>query len=90
MDNSREFINAVEIIVRTFLENEGLLKGNWRLGKVKDTISQGLLEVYVDGSTTFQQIPCDPDKSFNTGDEVFVVLVNGDSKNKFVLCKRNV
>jgi hypothetical protein len=81
---------TIKKIIYQILRKENLFQGEWHNGKVESVISAKLLSVYVDGSTTAQKIPCNPDVTFVIGDEIFVIHVNGDSKNKFALCRRGV
>jgi hypothetical protein len=88
-DNERsKFINIVQNIVRTELRNAGLMNGQWHLGTIDTVVSQSKVRVFVDGSSTSQQIPCNPDVEFKSGDKVFVLYINGDSKTKFVPFRR--
>lgn len=86
----QQFYDVVKKIVYQILIKEKLLQSEWHLGKVESVIDSKTLSVYVDGSTTPQTIPCNPDVTFNVGDEVFVLFVNNDSRNKFVPFKRGV
>jgi hypothetical protein len=86
----QQFYDAVRKIVYQILTKEKLLQSEWHLGTVESVIDSKTLSVYVDGSTTPQAIPCNPDVTFNVGDEVFVLFVNNDSRNKFVPFKRGV
>jgi hypothetical protein len=83
-----ELVSLITNIVYTVLNNEGVLRGPWRLGKVESVVSNNLLRVYIDDSETAQTVPCDPDKNFIAGDDVYVVYINGDPKDKFVTHKR--
>lgn len=84
------FIEVVQNIVRTELNNAGLYNGQWHLGTVDAVVSTSTLKVFVDGSIVSQQVPCNPDVTFSQGDKVFVLFVNGDSKNKFIPFKRGI
>ncbi|MFB5759116.1 hypothetical protein [Paenibacillus medicaginis] len=89
MANDKEFFyDAVKKIVQTEISNLGLLNGNWHLGEVVSIVNSFKLMVCVDGSTTPQEISYNPDVSFKAGDQVWVIFINGKSRDKFVLCKR--
>ena len=80
----------IKKIIHTEIANLGLLKGDYHLGKVQAVKANNILSVYVDGSSTPQDIPCNPDGNFSINDEVWVIFINGDSKNKFVISRRAV
>lgn len=89
--NQQEYIyKLLSEIVRTEIRNLGLLNGDWHLGKVDSVVSNKMLNVLIDGSSTPQPVPCNPDINFSPQDNVIVVYINGNSKDKFVLCKRAV
>lgn len=90
LNNQDRFIDMISKIVYTILDNENVLRGEWHNGKVDKVNSSTSLTVFVDGSKTSQIIPCNPSITFESGDEVFVHYVNGDSKNKFVPYKRGI
>ena len=90
IDQNEKFLKVIKDMVYTILVNENLLRGDWQNGKVKGVISKKMLTVSVNGSSETQNIPCNPDVPFAINDEVFVVNINGDSRNKFVLCRRGV
>jgi hypothetical protein len=85
-----ELIRIVESLVYGILNNNKLLTGQWQLGQVEEVISDKSLKVYVNGSDVAQTIPCNPDVTFNVGDHVWVIFINGNGRDKFVLCKRGV
>lgn len=89
-DDMARFINVVQSIVKTEIQNAGLYLGQWHNGTVEEVISPSRLRVFVDGSMTSQQVPCNPDVLFKSGDKVFVLFVNGDTKNKFIPFKRGI
>lgn len=89
MDLNKKFIKYVQDIVYKVLDKEGVLKKDWHYGIVESVISDNYLNIYVDDSTISQKISCNPNITFNTGDKVYVIFINGDSKDKFVLCKIN-
>jgi hypothetical protein len=90
MNINEKFINAVSKIVYSILKKENILIGQWHLGKVESVISAKKISVYVDGSTTPQEIPCNPDITFSVNDEIWVIFINNDSRNKFAISKRAV
>jgi hypothetical protein len=86
-----------EIIIKTVkqtlqqeLEKLNLLKGDWHSGVVASVIDSKYLSVKVDGSDTAQTIPFNQSEIFTANDNVLVIFLNHDSKNKFVLCKKPV
>lgn len=90
MEEQRALLDLITNIVQTEIRNLGLLKGQWHLGKVNEVKSDKMLSVFVDGSSQPQNIPCNPDGNFSVGSEVWVVFINGDSKNKFVISRRGI
>lgn len=103
-NESQRFIDIVQSIVKAELNRAGLMTGQWHLGTVDEVLTKsvddgqggtieqktGFLKVFVNGSQVSQKIPHNPDVEFNPNDKVFVLFVNGDSKNKFVPFKRSV
>ena len=87
--DDKKFYEFVREIVKSELSKQNLV-GNWHLGKVSSIVNSKQLKVYVDGGTIEQTIPCNPSVTFAVNDEVWVVYVNGNSKDKFVLSKRAV
>lgn len=87
---ARDLEEFIEKKIYSILREKRILGGEWHLGKVESVISSKKISVYVDGSDTPQRIPCNPDVTFNVGDHVWVIFVNGDSRNKFVLSKRAI
>jgi hypothetical protein len=81
-------LEYVEKIVNMVLRKNNLLQGEYHLGKVKTVISTRLLEVYIDGSDTAQNVACNPDVPFVVDDLVYVIFMNRDSKNKFISFRR--
>jgi hypothetical protein len=90
LNNGFDLLNTVEQLVLKVLDSNRLLTGNWHLGSVDQIISAGKLKVFVDGSDTSQTVSCDPDKTFSQGDHVWVVFINGNPRDKFVISKRAV
>lgn len=90
MDEQRALLDLIKSVVQTEIRNQGLLRGQWHLGKVKEVKSDKMLSVFVDGSNQAQDVPCNPDGKFSVNNEVWVVFINGDSKNKFVISRRAI
>jgi hypothetical protein len=90
MDIQQQFIDHVTKIVYGILKNEGLLKSEWHLGKVESVISSTKISAFIDGSNVSQVIPANPDVTFNVGDEIFVIFLNNDSKNKYAIARRAI
>lgn len=80
----------VENIVYNILNQEKLLNKSWHLGTVDSVVSPLKLKVFVDGSTTSQTVSCNPDITFVTGDYVWVLYINGNPRDKFVISKRAI
>jgi hypothetical protein len=89
-DIQQQFIDHVTKIVYGILKNENLLKSEWHLGKVDRVISNTKISAFVDGSNVSQIIPCNPDVTFNSGDEIFIIFLNNDSRNKYAISKRGI
>lgn len=87
--NDKKFHDLIKTIVQNELKAQNLV-GNWHLGVVDSVTSSKKLSVFVDGSTTAQSISCNPDVTFNVNDEVWVVFINGNPRDKFVISKRAV
>jgi len=83
-----EFLDIVRSIFYTELKKLNKLTGEWHLGKVNSVISPYVLSVFVDGSTSAQNIPCNPNIIFNKDEEVWVHYINGNPMDKFVPYKR--
>lgn len=88
--NNDQLHNIIKQIIQTELKNKNILNGQWHLGVVDSIIDSKKLSVFVDGSTTAQTIPCDPDRTYQVGDEVWVVFINGNPRNKQVMGRRPV
>ncbi len=87
---AKDFDTYLEQIINQVLEKKGLLNGMWHLGEVVSVISTKKLGIKIDGSSNIQTVPCNPDVTFSVGDQVWVVYINGNSKDKFVISKRAV
>lgn len=94
MENKRSisniFVENVMKVIYKVLRKEQLLQSEFRLGKVDSVISPTQLKVFIDGSTTSVTCSCNPDVTFATGNNVFVIYINNNSNNRFVLCKRAI
>lgn len=88
--DQNNFYQVIRDIVQNELKKSNLQTGQWHLGTINQVKTSKLLSVFVDGSTTAQDIPCNPDVTFTAGSKVFVLYVNGDTKNKFVPFKRGI
>jgi hypothetical protein len=88
--NDKQFHNIIREIIREELKKLNLLTGQWHLGTVSEILSQKRLKVFVDGSDTAQTIPCNPDITFAVNDEVWVVYINGNPRDKYVISKRAI
>lgn len=78
------FLEKVKKIIYTILRKEKLLQSEFHFGKVNQVISTKQLSVFIDGDTTAQTVRCNPDVTFNVGDNVLIVFVNNDPKSKIV------
>lgn len=85
-----QFLKYVNKIIKQEISKMGLQVGQWHLGKVDSVTSTTKLKVFIDGSTTSQTVSCNPDVTFSIGDYVWVVYINGNPRDKFVLCKRGI
>ena len=86
-----KFIAIIQEIVTSTLKKLGLLNNEWHLGKVHSIAPNGMLNVYIDGSTyVTPNIPCNPDITFLTNDEVWVHFINRNQSHLFVPYKRQV
>ena len=90
MLNDKQTYDTIKQIVLDVINKEKALIGNWHLGTVDQIISPTKLKVFVDGSTISQTISCNPDVTFTIGDHVWVIFINGNQRDKFVLCHRAV
>jgi hypothetical protein len=88
--NENQFYKHMEEIVLNVLKDQGMLIGQWHLGQVDTVVSPLKLKVFVDGDTTSQTVSCNPDITFAAGDHVWVVFINGNPRDKFVISKRAV
>jgi len=87
ISSSKEFYEVLVKNIHSEVKKMGLLTGNIRYGEVHEVISANKLTVFVDGSPISQEMKCNPDVMFLTGDRVWVHMINGDSKNKFVFSR---
>lgn len=75
------------MLVENKLRKANLIRGEWHIGKIDSIINPYSANVFVDGSTTSQKVPTNPNINFVAGEQVLVVFLNGDSKNKYVIAK---
>jgi hypothetical protein len=87
---NKQIYDLIKSIVVEEIKAQGLLIGQWHLGVVNSVVDSKFLSVFIDGSTTAQNIPYNPSVSFIPNEEIWVVYINGNSKDKFALCKRAV
>lgn len=88
--NDRQLYDSIKEIVLDVMRAEGAFIGQWHLGLVDSIVSPTKLKVFVDGSTTSQTISCNPDVTFPVESHVWVVYINGNARDKFVLSKRAI
>jgi hypothetical protein len=88
--NDKQFYDMLREIVREELKSQSLLDKQWHHGLVESVDSSIKLKVFVDGSEISQTISCNPDVSFSVGDQVWVIYINGNPRDKFVLAKRGI
>ena len=77
-------------MVEVALNEHKLLQGEWQHGKVVEVLSSKMLALSINGSEVSQKVPCNPDIVFNVGDEVWVVYINRNSNDKFVISRRAI
>lgn len=80
----------IESIIYNVLNENKLLNNQWHVGKVDSILSPTKLKVFVDGSETSLTVSCNPDITFNVGDYVWVIFINGNPRDKFVISKRAI
>lgn len=85
-----DFILSVQKIIRNELKRANLYAGQWHLGKVDSVIDTKHIKCFVDGNVVSETIGANPDITFATGQEIWVVFINGNPLDKFALCKRAV
>jgi hypothetical protein len=84
----QEFYKIIQDVVKSEISNLGLNLGNWQLGIVESVVSPKKLKVFINGAKVSQEVPCNPDVAFAAGDNVFVIFINGDQRNKYVMSRR--
>lgn len=89
-ERAKRFDKYIEKVVIKLLDKFGLLNGQWHLGEVTEIISNTKLKVKVDGSDLAQTLSCNPDVTFQIGDHVWVIFINGNARDKFVISKRAI
>lgn len=88
--NDKQIYDKVKEIVLDVMKAEGAFVGQWHLGTVDTIVSPTKLKVFVDGSTVSQTVSCNPDVTFTKGNYVWVVYINGNPRDKFVLSRRAI
>jgi len=88
--SDKKIYDQVAEIVLDVMRTQGLLVGQWHLGTVDQIVSTTKLKVFVDGSEISQTISCNPDVVFGVGNHVWVIYINGNPRDKFVLTKRAI
>jgi len=89
-NTDKKLFNIVKKIVYKVLHAENLTQREWNHGEIESVIDSKFANVYVNGSNNTQKIPTNPDITFAAGDKVFVIFINRDPKDKFVISKRSV
>lgn len=89
-ERAKRFDKYIENVVVKLLNKLGLLNGQWHLGEVTEIVSQTKLKVKVDGSELSQTLSCNPDVTFQIEDHVWVIFINGNARDKFVIAKRAI
>lgn len=84
---STVLLDTIKKVVYSILGKEKLLQSEFHFGKVNQVISNKQLSVFVDGDTTAINISCNPDITFNLNDNVIVIYINNDPKNKYCLAR---
>ena len=87
---SKAFYSLIESAVYNILQKEKLDIRPWHNGKVTQVLSPTKLKVCVDGSDVEQTISCSKNEPYKVGDEVWVVYINNNARNKFVFGLRGV
>lgn len=88
--NDKKIYDQVKEIVLDVMKSQGALIGQWHLGFVEQVVSPTKLKVFIDGSEISQTISCNPDVAFTIGSHVWVIYINGNPRDKFVLTKRAI
>lgn len=88
--NDKQFYDKINEIVNDVLVAKGLLVAQWHLGIVDQVISTTKLKVFIDGGDVSQSTSCNPDVTFEQGNHVWVIYINGNPRDKFVLSKRAI
>lgn len=90
MNRGQSIHDLIERTVLKILDRYGVLQGQWRLGVVTQVISPTKLKVKIDGGTQPQTVSCNPDITFAVGNNVWVIFINGNGRDKFVISKRAI
>ncbi len=81
--NPEQFIDLLEKLIEKKLQTK-----MYHLGTIHQ-VEGDRASVYIDGSSTpTPNVPYNPNIKFNAGEDVWVVYINFDPKDKFILCKR--
>lgn len=87
---TQKFHEAVSKIVYKILENNNLLQSEWQLGKVDTVIDSKTLKCFINGGSVSMTVKCNPNVTFNPGEEIWVIFINNNPTNKFALCPRGI
>jgi hypothetical protein len=88
--NDKQFHNLMKTMIREELKAQGLLVGQWHLGKVGQIVSTKQLKCYIDGGDVLQTVACNPSVTFAVNDEIWVIYINGNARDKFAISKRAI
>lgn len=88
--NESETYKVIRDIAREELKALNLDIKPWHQGKVNQIISPTTLKVFVDGSDIAQTIPCSKNEPYTVGDEVWIVYINNNPRDKFVFGLRGL
>lgn len=85
LKNQQDFIKYVEAIVDSKLKQSGATQ--WHIGTIRGVFNKYSALVEMQNLGESIQIPTNPNVQFFPGEQVFVVYINGDKRNKYVLSK---
>lgn len=88
--NESETYRVIRDIAREELKALNLDIKPWHQGKINEVVSPTKLKVFVDGSDTAQTIPCSKNEPYAVGDEVWIVYINNNPRDKFVFGLRGL
>lgn len=86
-DFQNNLIKTIKDLVKQELKG---LNNRDHYGRIDSVVDQYKAYVYVDNGTISQLIPTNPNITFSANEEVYVVFINGDEKDKFVLCQKAI